>query len=260
MTRSLMRIQNPLFNETQRNALQNQRRERVDSPSKGCVRYSLGKTGPDLALVLKLCERFPKLFSLERRKPLKVDVEEDILQDLAGDASISTDGLYKALCYYIKGFPYQRALKSHKHRFDLKGEVCGLVTDPYHLEEACQEYPPRKRKGMPSLMTKLFERFPKAFTEMNRKPLKKGIQKDILKALRDDPDVTTASLSKALNWYVRGNSYLKGLIRNNHRFDLEGNIAGDIDPTLKGELASRLESREKEERRHMEQRQALLEP
>jgi len=248
MTRSILTLKNPPSNETQNN----------DSSS-GASTYTLRNVEAARTLALKLCERFPKLFNLDLRKPLKVDIEKDILRESANDDSVTTDGVYKALRYYIKGIDYIRALHVYEHRFDLNGEVCGLVTDVYNLEVSCRTDPPLPRNRMPSLMPKLFEKFPKIFTPADKKPLKKGIQKDILEILCDDPDVTVESLNRALNWYVRGNSYLKAIIRHEHRFDLEGNIAGELDPAVRLDSKLRLESRIKEERRHAEQKKALLE-
>ena len=248
MTRSTLTLKNPPSKEIQNN-----------DPSRGASAHTLRNVEAARTLALSLCERFPKLFNLDLRKPLKVDIEKDILRESENDASVTTDGVYKALKYYIKGFDYIRSLHVYEHRFDLNGEVCGLVTDVYNLEASCREDPPRPRNRMPSLMPKLFEKFPKIFNAANKKPLKKGIQKDILEILYDDPDVTVYSLSRALNWYVRGNSYLKAIIRHEHRFDLEGNISGELDPAVRLDSKLRLESRIKAERRHAEQKKALLE-
>lgn len=230
-----------------------------DDAARSVSAHTLRNTEAARTLALNLCERFPKLFNLDLRKPLKVDIEKDILRESANDASVTTDGVYKALRYYIKGLDYIRALHVYEHRFDLNGDVCGLVIDVYNLEVSCRTDPPRPRNRMPSLMPKLFEKFPKIFNAANKKPLKKGIQKDILEILYDDPDVTVYSLSRALNWYVRGNSYLKSIIRHEHRFDLEGNISGELDPAVRLDSKLRLESRIKAERRHAEQKKALLE-
>jgi sRNA-binding protein len=230
-----------------------------DDAARSVSTHTLRNTEAARTLALNICERFPKLFNIELRKPLKVDIEKDILRESANDASVTTDGVYKALRYYIKGLDYIRALHVYEHRFNLNGDVCGLVTDVYNLEVSCRTDPPRPRNRMPSLMPKLFEKFPKIFNEANKKPLKKGIQKDILEILRDDPDVTVDSVSRSLNWYVRGNIYLKAIIRHEHRFDLEGNIAGDVDPAARLESKIRLQSRIREERHHTEKKQGLLE-
>ena len=182
-------------------------------------------------LVLKLCEQFPKLFNLDIRKPLKVDIEEDILQALAGDASVTTNDLYKALCYYINSTAYLQELGKNDHRFDLKGEVCGLVSDIYSLEANCEKRrngEVRKSLPPPPLVVKLCERFPNAFNTDNRKPLKVGISKEIIEIMRGEGDGTGIALRQAIQWYTNGIAYHRAVIEQTHRFDLEGNAVEEI--------------------------------
>lgn len=95
----------------------------------------------------------------------------------------------------------------------------------------------------PILMLKLFDRFPKIFDFKDRKPLKVGIDKDILEVMKRDSYIEADALKRALRWYVNGSSYMKGIIKYKHRVDLDGNVSGEIDTKQKLDALSVLESR-----------------
>jgi sRNA-binding protein len=185
-------------------------------------------------ILVKLCEKYPKLFNLTSRKPLKIGIEEDILQEMGTDPVITTQGLYYSLGYYIKGTAYQKGLSENDYRFDLQGEQAGLVSDVYSLEIAFQKEKKERPQFIPNpVITKLCEKYPNTFHGTKRKPLKIGIHKDILEALKDDEKVTATALRKALFWYIRGYAYQRGIVMHDHRFDLDGNPAGEITPEQK---------------------------
>ena len=195
-------------------------------------------------IILKLCEQYPKLFNLECRKPLKIGIEEDILQEMATDPLITTHGLYHAFCYYIKSKAYQKGLSENAYRFDLQGEQSGLVSDVYSLEIAFQKEKKERPQFIPNpVITKLCEKYPNTFHGTKRKPLKVGIHKDILEALKDDAQVSATALRKALFWYIRGYAYQRGIVMHDHRFDLDGNPAGEITPEQKEAAQLQLDQR-----------------
>jgi sRNA-binding protein len=73
--------------------------------------------------------------------------------------------------------------------------------------------------------------FPKAFkTGHNpRRPLKKGIHRDLKKALKErDEYMSVREQKAALTAYTRGRLYIQGLINNPQRFDLEGKPCGKV--------------------------------
>jgi sRNA-binding protein len=192
-------------------------------------------------LVLKLCEQFPNLFNLELRRPLKVDIEEDILQALIEDVSVKTNDLYKALCYYLSSIAYMKGLGENDHRFDLNGEVCGLVSDVYSLETHC----PKPKKPIlkktepitPPFVVKICERFPKTFSLSDRKPLKVGISKEVVEIMRGEDAGPGVALRKAIQWYTSGIKYHLAIIEQTHRLDLEGNAVEEITPHQKDHAA-----------------------
>ena len=210
--------------------------ERPEEQPKKARKKALKERVPAPPIVLKLCEQFPKLFNIDMRKPLKVNIEEDILQALAKDASLTTNDLYKALCYYINSTAYLQELGKTQHRFDLRGEVCGLVSDVYSLEPTCEKRRNgglRKSLPIPPLVVKLCERFPKAFNTDNRKPLKIGIIKEIIEIMRGEGGETGITLRQAIQWYTNGTAYHRAVINHTHRFDLEGNVVEEITPDQK---------------------------
>jgi sRNA-binding protein len=220
--------------------------EKIEEQSQKFDSKDAKEWAPAPPLVLKLCERFPKLFSLERRKPLKVDIEEDILQALIEDVSVTTNDLYKALCYYLSSIAYMKGLGENDHRFDLNGEVCGLVSDVYSLETHC----PKPKKPIlkkpapviPPFVIKICERFPNAFSLSDRKPLKVGISKEIVDIMRGEGTGSGVALRQAIQWYTSSIKYHLSVIEQTHRVDLEGNTVEEITPYQKGHSALEIES------------------
>lgn len=192
-------------------------------------------------LVLRLCEQFPNLFNLELRRPLKVDIEEDILQELIEDVSVTTNDLYKSLYYYLSSIAYMKGLGENDHRFDLNGEVCGLVSDVYSLETHC----PKPKKPIlkkiepitPPFVVKICERFPKTFSLSDRKPLKVGISKEVVEIMRGEGAGPGVALRKAIQWYTSGIKYHLSIIEQTHRLDLDGNAVEEITPHQKDHAA-----------------------
>ncbi|MEI6627822.1 MAG: ProQ/FinO family protein [Alphaproteobacteria bacterium] len=83
---------------------------------------------------------------------------------------------------------------------------------------------------LPPSLEVLAKRFPLAFNLNDRKPLKIGIYKDILAAFADDSSFSNNALKKALRYYVTGRGYLLAMVNSTTRIDLEGNVAGEINP------------------------------
>jgi|SRR6516225_4711267 ProP effector len=79
-----------------------------------------------------------------------------------------------------------------------------------------------------AVLALLCERFPKCFVRyhIRRRPLKVGIDKDILAVL--DGAVTPDELSKALCVYVMNKTYRARLKAGATRIDLDGNSAGIV--------------------------------
>lgn len=217
-------------------------KERGDKNEKNEPTKAQKATAPVPAILLTLCDRFPNLFDLKNRKPLTVTIEEDILQEL-GAEGVARNDIHQALMYYMKGDQYQKGLDAQEHRFDLKGEVSGLVTDHYAFEKACQKKRNffKKRFFVPPLIQKLCELFPNTFSINERKPLKIGISKEILGLMKEGGWGSGLALRKALNWYVNRQAYHKAILDHAHRFDLEGNPVEEITPDQKGHAQDMLD-------------------
>jgi ProP effector len=84
-----------------------------------------GEVGAAISL---LAERFPKCFAVfeQRRKPLKLGIHLDLQAALG--AIIAPDELGRALRYYCGNVGYLRATSEGAARYDLDGNVAGVVT------------------------------------------------------------------------------------------------------------------------------------
>ena len=237
MTRPILTLKKPVVQKeqteptTKTDSLVEPTVEKTEEQKKDSGNKAPKERAPTPPLVLKLCEQFPNLFNLKFRKPLKVDIEEDILQALAEDTSVTTNDLYNALCYYLNSTAYLKGLEKNDHRFDLNGEVCGLVSDLYSLEVHCKKTErPRLRKPLPTppLVLKLCERFPNTFSMTDRKPLKVGISKEIIHIMRGEGAGSGLALRGAIHWYTSRVVYYLAVIAHTHRVDLEGNAVEEV--------------------------------
>src|SRR5262249_60282393 len=90
-------------------------------------------TKPDFAKIHAtpslLAERFPRCFAIyeQRRRPLKVGIDRDILSALGGALTLNEIGV--ALRHYCGNRGYQRAMSTAgTPRIDLDGNAAGEVT------------------------------------------------------------------------------------------------------------------------------------
>lgn len=73
-----------------------------------------------------LCERFPKTFDMDARRPLKVGIYNDLLFALR-DTAISHRSLKQAIKTYTDSTDYQRTIVTGAARIDLTGAAVGIV-------------------------------------------------------------------------------------------------------------------------------------
>jgi len=89
----------------------------------------------------------------------------------------------------------------------------------------------------------LRDRFPKAFPKDydQIKPLKTGIHADLVRHL---PEIDATLLRRALANHTARDGYLLALIhhRGNHRYDLQGNVAGAVTPEERAAALQRLDA------------------
>jgi sRNA-binding protein len=107
----------------------------------------------------------------------------------------------------------------------------------------------------------LAERFPALFSAGRALPLKLRIQADIQQ--RAPGLFNKKSLSIFLHRYTTANAYLKALAQAPHRFDLDGEPAGEVNDEHRGAAQAELDRRKAivEDRRHVErelQREAAI--
>src|SRR5262249_29794305 len=81
------------------------------------------------AAIALLAETFPNCFSIyeERRRPLKIGIDRDILTAL--DGAITPAELHRALGAYCCNEAYLGRLRKGAWRLDLNGEPAGVVID-----------------------------------------------------------------------------------------------------------------------------------
>jgi len=80
------------------------------------------------------------------------------------------------------------------------------------------------------ILAMLCERYPQTFNFKDRKPLKVGIFKDLLESLSESSNrkYTNDQLHKALSYYIYNHRYQSSLIAQDHRYDLQGEIRGQV--------------------------------
>ena len=84
----------------------------------------------------RLVELWPELFNREKPQPLKVEIPDDLIQDIAiRELAFGAGALRAAVASYVRSPRYYRALMAGGARYDLKGQPCGEVT-PQEQKEA----------------------------------------------------------------------------------------------------------------------------
>ncbi|ENB5115574.1 ProQ/FinO family protein [Escherichia coli] len=84
----------------------------------------------------RLVEHWPELFNREKTQPLKVEIPDDLIQDIAiRELAFGAGALRAAVASYVQSPRYYRALMAGGTRYDLKGQPCGEVT-PQEQKEA----------------------------------------------------------------------------------------------------------------------------
>ena len=84
-------------------------------------------------LVPLLCERFPALFNIEDRKPIKCGVGKEIAEILKDDPEFDQEELSKALKWYTWGYGYLLNMAKGYRRFDLEGNKAEKIDKSHKL-------------------------------------------------------------------------------------------------------------------------------
>ena len=77
----------------------------------------------------RLVELWPELFNREKPQPLKVEIPDDLIQDIAiRELAFGAGTLHAAVASYVQSPHYSCALMADGARYELKGLPCGEVT------------------------------------------------------------------------------------------------------------------------------------
>ncbi|MGS2744221.1 ProQ/FINO family protein [Halomonas sp. LS-001] len=117
--------------------------------------------------------------------------------------------------------PSERPLDVEAPVFKKTAEKTAEKTD-----DACQVEAPAKPPTPHELLNQWYERYPHAFFKGHTKPLKVGIHQD----LADREPWSNKLIRRALANYVNLPRYVKAMREGAERIDLEGNVAGVVDP------------------------------
>ena len=86
-----------------------------------------------------------------------------------------------------------------------------------------------RRATLKKALTWLCETFSDCFNLSTPKPLKRQIAADIFSHLPEDLSLSRRSIRTVLNFYVNRKRYYESFLENNHRFNLEGSSAEEIE-------------------------------
>ena len=88
------------------------------------------------ATLALLCQRWPKCFDLNNRRPLKIGIAYDLVREL-GEAALQPE-LKAALNLYCGNPGYLSALRAGTSRLDLHGNEVGVVSREDELRAAAR--------------------------------------------------------------------------------------------------------------------------
>lgn len=81
---------------------------------------------------------YPLCFKKDGSIPLKIGILKDIFDALPPDSKYSRLSIRKALARYARSRAYREALTTHSHRYDLRGNEVGIISQEHKL--AAQEF------------------------------------------------------------------------------------------------------------------------
>lgn len=123
--------------------------------------------------------------------------------------------------------------------------------------------PPKSKeqriKETQAVVESLCEKFPDCFHQSELKPLKIGIIEDLFEAVPRE-EFTKKALQRALVFYSYRMRYLKALLAQDKRYDLKGEVAGEVTANQKEMALLRLEQmKERQAKKAEEKKQRLAE-
>lgn len=94
----------------------------------------------------------------------------------------------------------------------------------------------------------LIKTYPKLFSKDYDKPLAVGIDKMIFSDQGNNLPQSKSIIRQSIKLYVGHSKYLKTIISSEHRYDLQGQISGPIDPDHKQQTKDRLNVRQQKKK------------
>lgn len=107
-----------------------------------------------------------------------------------------------------------------------------------HLMKEAQK---KKKEEIKTALGWLQQTYPQCFSSQDPKPLKLKIEADLFAELPSDQNLSKVKIRQALNYHTKSIAYLKSLIHNTHRYDLQGHAVEEIYPAHKAWAQERLE-------------------
>ncbi len=92
------------------------------------------------------------------------------------------------------------------------------------------------------LLDRLIEAFPACFNRSAPKPLKIGLDEELLALAGVHPalaDLTRTPLRQALQFYAQRPAYRRALAKGGPRYDLDGQLAGEVTPEQQRDASTR---------------------
>lgn len=91
-----------------------------------------------------LMETYPEVFNRENVRPLKIGIQEDLIED----GKVAKNKIKRALASYVRAPQYFRSMVEGADRVNLQGESAGAVTaeEAAHALEKLKEFKKRRRE------------------------------------------------------------------------------------------------------------------
>lgn len=128
---------------------------------------------------------------------------------------------------------------SERQKITLKASISPeKLAQIEHLKRTTSRFEARKRDAQAHQEKKqrvlqglqwLEEQFPKCFNRGAPKPLKRGIEEDLLMNPKTQESITPSTLKNVLKKYVYQRQYQQALLLETWRYDLEGNAVEKIE-------------------------------
>lgn len=96
------------------------------------------------AAIQLLIDAYPQTFSRETVRPLKVGIQNDLVDE----GKVARNKIKRALASYVRSPQYYRALQEGAERIDLAGQAAGVVSaeEAEHAKQKLKEFHQRRRE------------------------------------------------------------------------------------------------------------------